>query len=1216
MASSSTEPPTPRPTQYGVHYPPSLLDSLPCVSSVNSKPVHLLPVDTFSSLHLAHLVSHPPDSVLFPFMHGLEGSNEPQNHFFSSPQTQSPGGMVQDHTGRAVRPPRYRGLVWVLCDDDVPNASVPSSDSDDDDEEEDDYDESDGDDVHAVAMAVDTESMDVDEPAHKPHMHPVAQRALKITTTSNNINNNTHHAHDRRSSNASTTSSTSLASTNTSSSSDSTAATSYLPSPTSPSYQASSCPPSPIAPQSDTHQQQLQQDPDETVLPPILTSTFLPSALLRNAPTAEDFFGQIQTGIISLFTSRSSKFRTFKSFASGCCSHDEFEFRPPKVPDGISLRNFGIQVPIYATISDIVVYSPHGASPSAIKLAERFACAIKRARGERKSRWEAYIKTGAAQDSIADSDAHDYEDADADLIDYNVFVLDADAQAIERDLPHMVMRKEDAVRGAHTESTDGRVVGDVGHTLDVDVDGSRCTVLYSASASPSASQSKSTLTSVPTDSLLHRANTIDFAQREKEEMRDLTRASEIISVFPSDWNTSGVGVNAGRDSRVGQVFLGNVNDVPVAPVPRSKSGPKTKSNTAPNGTTEENQKEEDPFAYLSTNPAGYDICIECHEGAPIPSGTHLRAVEEHIRALDGMWADRCRAAADIDLENGLCDPSHSPGLYNKARPRPRPPPHADAVVHLPFPSTPSTASGALNSLMAFIKFLERMVSDGGSSIGSVGGGRARSVTSASPSPAYTFRSNQNALSKENGAVSSDMSSNGSFHTPMSSPIPVRIPSSSSFSSTTLSRPLKILLHSTDGYTESSVAALCLLMAIKGITLPEAYLELQVVKRRSFFVYQNEVGVLKKIETRLDVCKNGSYGYGSGHGHEQTTAAVPPTVVLSHNSFMHSPNGADISAPTHAPSHSATYPLTTAPTPASTSAHRPLILSSSVPSVSVSSVMATPPVSFMSASTSTLTSTSTSVPHPPLRRPRASTMPTFISDHQTWFNDARFDGSFPSRVLPFLYLGNLNHASNAYMLHALGITHVVSVGECALVPPPQNSKTSIGATTTNLCSTRPSPAAHFVAGKGPGGQGSLWIEEREGRIKVLDIKGVCDDGIDTLEHQLSPICSWIEKARLEGGQILVHCRVGVSRSATVTIAYVMQHLGLSLVDAYLVVRSRRLSVLIQPNMRLLYNLLGWEVKLAKERSGGDETHLRGELSKALSWPYLASQVHSLNEKYLT
>lgn len=69
----------------------------------------------------------------------------------------------------------------------------------------------------------------------------------------------------------------------------------------------------------------------------------------------------------------------------------------------------------------------------------------------------------------------------------------------------------------------------------------------------------------------------------------------------------------------------------------------------------------------------------------------------------------------------------------------------------------------------------------------------------------------------------------------------------------------------------------------------------------------------------------------------------------------------------------------------------------------------------------------------------------------------------------------NHAQNAYMLHALGITHVVSVGECALVPPP------------NIATSDSSRGYHLVAGRGPGGHGSLWMEEREGRIKVLDIK---------------------------------------------------------------------------------------------------------------------------------
>ena len=69
----------------------------------------------------------------------------------------------------------------------------------------------------------------------------------------------------------------------------------------------------------------------------------------------------------------------------------------------------------------------------------------------------------------------------------------------------------------------------------------------------------------------------------------------------------------------------------------------------------------------------------------------------------------------------------------------------------------------------------------------------------------------------------------------------------------------------------------------------------------------------------------------------------------------------------------------------------------------------------------------------------------------------------------------NHASNAYMLHALGITHVVSVGECALVPPLSGEEGCV------------SPEYQVVLGRQCDMPGSLWREEREGRIKVLDIK---------------------------------------------------------------------------------------------------------------------------------
>lgn len=41
---------------------------------------------------------------------------------------------------------------------------------------------------------------------------------------------------------------------------------------------------------------------------------------------------------------------------------------------------------------------------------------------------------------------------------------------------------------------------------------------------------------------------------------------------------------------------------------------------------------------------------------------------------------------------------------------------------------------------------------------------------------------------------------------------------------------------------------------------------------------------------------------------------------------------------------------------------------------------------------------------------------------------RMDGSLPSRILPYMYLGNLAHANNPELLWALGIRRILSIGE--------------------------------------------------------------------------------------------------------------------------------------------------------------------------------------------
>lgn len=51
---------------------------------------------------------------------------------------------------------------------------------------------------------------------------------------------------------------------------------------------------------------------------------------------------------------------------------------------------------------------------------------------------------------------------------------------------------------------------------------------------------------------------------------------------------------------------------------------------------------------------------------------------------------------------------------------------------------------------------------------------------------------------------------------------------------------------------------------------------------------------------------------------------------------------------------------------------------------------------------------------------------YVLPEPQWFKLC--DGSLPSRILPYMYLGNLSHANNPDMLWELGIRRVLSIGE--------------------------------------------------------------------------------------------------------------------------------------------------------------------------------------------
>ena len=51
------------------------------------------------------------------------------------------------------------------------------------------------------------------------------------------------------------------------------------------------------------------------------------------------------------------------------------------------------------------------------------------------------------------------------------------------------------------------------------------------------------------------------------------------------------------------------------------------------------------------------------------------------------------------------------------------------------------------------------------------------------------------------------------------------------------------------------------------------------------------------------------------------------------------------------------------------------------------------------------------------------------------------------------------------------------------------------------------------------------------------------------------------------------------------------------------------------MRLLYNLVGWEIECAKAKASQQGIPAEKLIGARLSWPYLAREVHRLNERYL-
>ncbi|NXV10105.1 DUS8 phosphatase, partial [Cettia cetti] len=151
---------------------------------------------------------------------------------------------------------------------------------------------------------------------------------------------------------------------------------------------------------------------------------------------------------------------------------------------------------------------------------------------------------------------------------------------------------------------------------------------------------------------------------------------------------------------------------------------------------------------------------------------------------------------------------------------------------------------------------------------------------------------------------------------------------------------------------------------------------------------------------------------------------------------------------------------------------------------------------------------------------------------------------PTRILPHLYLGSQKDVLNKDLMTQNGISYVLNASNSC--PKPDF-----------ICDS------HFM------------------RIPVND--NYCEKLLPWLDKSIE----FIDKAKVSSCQVIVHCLAGISRSATIAIAYIMKTMGMSSDDAYRFVKDRRPS--ISPNFNFLGQLLEYErsLKLLKAlKSKGD------------------------------
>ncbi|KAI5956024.1 PPS1 [Candida theae] len=420
-----------------------------------------------------------------------------------------------------------------------------------------------------------------------------------------------------------------------------------------------------------------------------------------------------------------------------------------------------------------------------------------------------------------------------------------------------------------------------------------------------------------------------------------------------------------------------------------------------------------------------------------------------------------------------------------------------------------------------------------------------------------------------------------------------------YSSSMSPRGLGTLIYCSDGYTESSLLVLCYMMYALNLPLDEVMLQLHCFYERPFYIFNSDVVILRKLEPLLrkysPLVKQQGGVMNWGEMEEISSAEINEILLGVPKKNSNAKLGYIFNSDEEEEEEEDDDDD-----------------------------------SSLSEGDSSSSSEEGEEEDEEDEEDEDAEMKKFAID---WVKEV--EGSIPSKILPYLYLGSLKHASCLPLLNKLGIKKVISVGESLpwlngykfrkyndTIVDQDNEDIEI----INILPKQRHHHRHRHNSK------LHWNTTIDTIMKVNNLE---DDGIDELSQQLPKILDFIneEYVKTQGNtKILVHCRVGVSRSATVVIAEIVKRFQVSLPMAYLYVRVRRLNIIIQPNLRFMYELFKWEqeLKQARLKNGKEEDNFgsRGEMESSLAryhdgthylreidWFIMCREIMKLNLPYL-